>query len=583
MQYPSIFLKERLDSLYASGAKCQGSWEISKLLSLGGALTCGIAAASNPLLGLFGVLSGLSYGWSVIKEGSVSGRFKPFPILPTSISDLVGSMGGGDEETEAIPVELKYLPSEQASEALLLDFQILSIMRFLESIEGEEREQAYKQLIRYFHFQFGAIVQERPSLLLKSEEALLEAFEYSLTSPDEWRAEASPIQLPDELSAFQPARPSETTGRIEGPEEVDLAQYLFSKLGQDLKGILFQGESGSGKGNAIFGCTKELLRVYPGVELYAVNPKPAKNEASRWEDYRSVLAVTDEESALEAFEYIAAAEIEMVERQKAGLKGDPYVLVLDEFNTLLDFFKKDDRERFMKKVKRIIRQGRSNRVWIWIGAQTGNCEDFGISAPDRANFLRIALGFQGNMDALQIAISNPAMFPGLKGNVPVGLIQSLKNKGFGVAATSFFDRIVQIPNYLQELSQPSEPKERKSRTKSSDNYLFGGPLEQPAISGNLVNDERLAPPPDPMPEAEKKISDMLLQRKIRKISRLGIAIFKVWRWCQQQPMSMPISEKLAWERFRKDRRRKLTKAELEWSLATLNELLLIDLEEEVSS
>jgi hypothetical protein len=593
MQHPSIFLKERLDSLYESGAKSQGSWEASKLLSLGGAISCGIAAATNPLLGLFGVLSGLSYGWSVIKDGSTSRRFKPFPILSTSLSELLAGFGGGDDaEAEAIPAELKYLSPGQTSEALLLDFQIQAIARFLDSLEVEEREQAYKQLVRYFHFQFGAIVQERPSLLFQSEDALLEAFEYSLCPPEEWNSEANPIQLPEKLSVDRPARPSDTTGRIEGPEEVELAQYLFSeRLGQDLKSILFMGESGAGKGNMLFGASEELLAIYPDAKLFAVNPKPAANEADRWQRYQSVLPVTDEDSAISAFELLDAAEAEMVSRQMRGTQGSPYVLVLDEFNTLLDLLSKDDQNRFMRGVKRIIRQGRSNWVWIWIGAQTGNCEDFKISAPDRANFIRIALGFQGNMDALQIAIANPAMFPGLKRGVDASLIPSLKNKGTGIAAASFLDRIVRIPNYLETLNSRTTQKPKQT-SKTSKNLLSPlpapsvsedllVPLAPPSISENLVNEYRdiLSPPEPVLPEPEKVISAYLLSRKIKKTSRYGIAIFKVWKWCAQQP-SGTISEAVAWERFRKDRQRKLTKSEVDWSLVNLEELLLIDLKKE---
>jgi hypothetical protein len=587
MQFPAIFLKNRLDNLYEEASKSQGSWEASKLLCLSGSFVAGVAAVTNPLMMLFSIGASCAYAWAIVKEGSQSTRFKPFPIFTQSIGDLLnGAAGGGDEESEPISAELNYLSPQETTEVLLLDYHIQSIARFLELIDEPEREQAYKQFLKYFHHKYGAIVRGRSSLLFNSDQSLQQAFNASfLVEGKEWKDLPADDAISPEvqaangstaLSANQPeAEPAISLTKLEPGEivEVELAQYLFSdKLGQDLKSVLFMGESGAGKGNAIYGVSEELIRIYPNAELYAVNPKPAANESDRWRRYRSVLPVLDEESALEAFEYIEAAESEMLERQQKGRTGTPYVVVLDEFNTLLDLLSKEDRAEFMKKVKRIIRQGRSNWVWIWVGAQTGNCEDIDISAPDRANFIRIALGFQGNMDALQIAIANPAMFPGLRKSIAGSLIPSLKSRGIGIAATSFFDRIVQIPNYLSQLQEPT-PKASTPPPKISQNLAV--PIEAPAVSADLIDEYRdvLSPP---IPEAEKEISAHLKKLKVRRTSRQGAAIFKVWKWCEQQPQSTAISLEDAWERFRKDRRGKLTKPEVRWSLHQLHTLELID-------
>jgi hypothetical protein len=585
MQFPAIFLKNRLDNLYEEASKSQGSWEASKLLCLSGSFVAGVAAVTNPLMMLFSIGASCAYAWAIVKEGSQSTRFKPFPIFTQSIGDLLnGAAGGGDEESEPISAELNYLSPQETTEVLLLDYHIQSIARFLELIDEPEREQAYKQFLKYFHHKYGAIVRGRSSLLFNSDQSLQQAFNASFLvegidrSTDE--SIASPkVQMADGSTGLPAAHPEDepiiSLPKLEPGEivEVELAQYLFSdKLGQDLKSILFMGESGAGKGNALYGVSEELIRKYPNAELYAVNPKPAANESDRWLRYRSVLPVLDEESALEAFEYIEAAESEMLERQQKGRTGNPYVVVLDEFNTLLDLLSKEDRAAFMKKVKRIIRQGRSNWVWVWVGAQTGNCDDIDISAPDRANFIRIALGFQGNMDALQIAIANPAMFPGLKKNIPCGLIPSLKNRGIGIAATSFFDRIIQLPNYLSQL----DPSPRASAPPPKISQNLATPIAPPAVSADLLDEYRdILSPPD-IPEAEKEISAHLKKTKIRRTSRQGAAIFKVWKWCEQQPHSAAISLEDAWERFRKDRRGKPTKSEVRWSLQQLHLLELID-------
>ena len=680
MQHPAIFLKDRLDALYEGAARSQGSWEASKLLCLGGAVAAGAAGATNPILILFSISSSVAYTWAVVKEGARSGRFKPFPIFTQSLGDLLSGIGGSSEEsteslaespTESLSAELKYLSPIETTEALLLDFQIQSVARFLCSIEAEEREQAYKQLVKYFHHHYGAIAQHQPSLLFNSDSELQEAFNSALALESPTLPEAAepggdrgaamvaenltehpipdrdagggaakttnpaavgnaqtlrtssaqnpthPIspaakgvttrhpnhQTPRASQGVATRHPNHQTPRAsqgvatghpthptpqasqgiatghpnhQTPQasqgvthqtpidilELDLAAHLLGDdLGQDLKSILVMGESGAGKGNLLYGMSEALLWVYPDSQLYGVNPKPAANESGRWKRYHSVLLVTDEESALSAFAYLEATETEMICRQQQGTTGNPYVLVLDEFNTLLDLLDKDDRELLMKKVKRIIRQGRSNRVWLWIGAQTGNCEDIGISSPDRTNFIRIAVGFAGNCDALQIAIANWAMFPGLRGNIPTDLIPGLKNKGFGIAAASVCDRIVRLPNYLS--AAPEVASAPTSTVAPNADQIFG----------EFEDDE----PPATLPTPEEEIGNRLKQLRVRKTERRGVAIFKVWKWAQNQ--KGVITQRVAWERFRKDRRGKITQAELKWSLTQLKALDLIEYEE----
>jgi hypothetical protein len=53
-----------------------------------------------------------------------------------------------------------------------------------------------------------------------------------------------------------------------------------------------------------------------------------------------------------------------------------------------------------------------------------------------------------------------------------------------------------------------------------------------------------------------------------------VAIFKVWKWAQNQKGTIAL--KTAWERFRKDRRGKITQTELSWSLEQLAAIELID-------
>ncbi|MDY6941266.1 MAG: hypothetical protein SWY16_26865 [Cyanobacteriota bacterium] len=652
MQHPAIFLKDRLDALYDGAARSQGSWEASKLLCLGGAIAAGAAGATNPILILFSISSSVAYTWAVVKEGTRSQRFKPFPIFTQSLGDLLSGIGGGsddltesptEEPTESLSAELQYLSPIETTEALLLDFQIQSVARFLCSIDSGEREQAYKQLVKYFHHHYGAIAQHQPSLLFNSDSELQEAFNSALAlegptlpeadepggdrtaatvaenltdnpMPDRnsgedartatnsvavgsartLRTSSSSAQNPTHptssasqgVAAGHPIHPTSSaspTQSVTSPTptgilELDLAAHLLGKdLGQDLKSILTMGESGAGKGNLLYGTSEALLRVYPDSQLYGVNPKPAANEFGRWKRYRSVLSVTDEESALSAFAYLEAAETEMICRQQQGTTGNPYVLVLDEFNTLLDLLGSDDRELLMKKVKRIIRQGRSNRVWLWIGAQTGNCEDIGISSPDRTNFIRIAVGFAGNCDALQIAIANSAMFPGLKKNVNPDLIPGLKNKGFGIAAASVCDRIVRLPNYLNAV--PEVASAPVPTVAPSSDQIFGEfeDEEPPATQRSAFPCVLRRRGVRPLPTPEEEISDRLKQLRVRKTERRGVAIFKVWKWAQNQKGI--VTQRVAWERFRKDRRGKITQAELKWSLTQLKAIDLIEYEE----
>lgn len=562
MKHPAIFLKTRLDNLYDEASRSQGSWEASKLLCLGGSITAGVAAATNPLMMLFSVGAGVAYAWSVVKEGSRSMKLKPLPIFTQSIGELLSGAAGGDDESEPLPNDLRYLPPEQVTETLLLDFQIQSVARFLSSIEEAEREQAYKQLVKYFHHQYGAIAQHRPSLLFNSEPELREAFESALSFPAFEEEDTESLPQTSSLSTETTA-PQNLTASV-AIIEIDIAEYLFSpRLGQDLKSILIGGESGAGKGNTLYGLANSCRAVYPNARLFAINPKPTTGESRQWDGFESVIAVTNAEEAIAAMEYVEMAVDEMIDRQLTGDTEDPYILVLDEYNTFRDLLTDEDLRKLTKMVSRIARQGRSEKVWLWVAMHTGNCKDVNMSASDRTNFIRIAVGFQSNCDALQIAIANPAMFPGLK--VAPGLISSLKTQGFGIGASSLFDKIFRLPNYLEKVGKPMQ-------TKVSEN-LFQ-PVAAPAVSGNLVEEYREILSPTELTSPDVEISNYLKKAGIRKSDRKGIAIFKVWKWAKDRSESISLNQAI--ERFRKDRGAKMTKLEIHWALDRLQFLHLVE-------
>jgi hypothetical protein len=566
MQHPAIFLKNRLDDLSSEASKSQGSWEASKILCLGGSIASWAAAATNPILSIFAIGSSLAYGWAIIKEGAISQRFKPLPMLPHTIGDLLNSAAGGEDESEPLPFDLRYLHPEQVTEFLLLDFQIQSVARFLSSIEESEREQAYKQLVKYFHHQYGAIAQHQPSLLFNSDTEIQEAFDSALSFPAfepggevETGNEDFPAPTPTNQKPVTTKTPSPsnfpTQISIPEIEEIDIAEYLFSgRLGQDLKSISVSAESGGGKGNMIYGLSRRLLAAYPNARLFAINPKPDMIEAHFWSEYESVVLSTTEDEAIVALDQVKAAVDEMVRRQLTGEIEDPYVLVLDEYNTFRDLLDDRDLQQLTRWVSRICRQGRSTKVWTWVAMHSGNCKDVGMSAFDRTNLIRLAVGFQGNCDALQIAISNPAMFPGLK--VAPGLISSLKTQGFGVGAASLFDKIFRIPNYLEQATP-----------KKADRV-------QPVFKTALPDLPDEPESEDSLPSPEEEISAALKQWKVLKTSRKGIAIFKVWKWATTR--AQPITLFDAVERFRKDRGKQLTKSEIHWSLEKLQILGLAE-------
>ena len=229
MKYPAIVLRDRLDDLSYEAARSRGSWEASKVISLGGVVAAGVAATVNPVMMIAAVGSMVGYAWAVVGEGARSRRLKPLPMTTKSLLDIFGQLGGGEGEGDELVPQLKYLSPEEQTEALLLDYQAQSVARFLSSIDEDEREQAYKQLVRFFHYHYGALVQRNPELLFKCDSELKAAFQESLLE-----AQDNPVDRQD----FGASEPKPQEQNIQGEPEDMGTQTLSGSQQTKLKDTL---------------------------------------------------------------------------------------------------------------------------------------------------------------------------------------------------------------------------------------------------------------------------------------------------------------------------------------------------------
>lgn len=301
--------------------------------------------------------------------------------------------------------------------------------------------------------------------------AAVNDFAYAIRNPDE------PLNLLGDAESPTPAiqEHTEPLDNLFGEPkpavtqtQLDLVQHLVGKPMDQMKSMIVLGESGSGKGIFVERWKDAVLERFPNAVMYAVNGKPDKRESSRWKGFRQVLDIRSEDDAhkaLTALEKIATA----LEQRLDEPSDIPFVLAIDELNTILDFWSKEQTARATALMKRIARQGRSLRCWLLLTLQSPNADELGMSASDRTNFVLVALGYQHFQGVLRLAASNNSLFPGLPAQT-IKTIAAHKGQDYGIALCSDLDDLVLLP-----------PVDQRAKLEDLFKQNISEPQHKPAI------------------------------------------------------------------------------------------------------
>lgn len=456
--------------------------------TIAGSIT--LAAGISPLA-IFAVPGVAFYLMAASSEAKRTGALRPLPFVDAS---LTGLMAQADASTRGMVEEepmtdYNYLTPLEKAEYTLAMMGGPQVAGILSNLPPEQRMTAWKHAVRRFADSCGRFIGQSPYQLERAlggnrnHFADLAALAFDPTAPTSTvgtvgahtklnaiEASASSdsdvvpmppigdiVDLPQTIAPdasdlgdiFAQTEPSLKTN---DDGTFNLAHALATTPLDECKSLLVMGEPGVGKGLFIQTWKDALLAQYPNAVLYAVNPKPDSRESHRWQGFKSVLDVTDSDSASRALD--ALEKIEQALKLRLSQPSDvPFCLVLDEFNTLSDLWASEQREKATKLIKRIARQGRSLRCRLLLALHSPNADELGMSASDRACFTSVALGFKNNQSVLRIAAGNQFLFPGLPSKVTTE-VQSHKGRPYGVALCSEYDRVIRLPDLAAASVRP---------------------------------------------------------------------------------------------------------------------------------
>ncbi|MGI0495095.1 hypothetical protein ACN4EG_25200 [Alkalinema pantanalense CENA528] len=196
-----------------------------------------------------------------------------------------------------------------------------------------------------------------------------------------------PTSLPQSASQ-QAAKPSYAqTGD-------DVARSLAEKL----QSTLIVGQPGAGKGMLIAMATREVKRLHPDVQIWAIDPKADPQEAGYWQACDRMLSIPISPfTKFEDMDYICDRIDGFIAEFQASNK--PKLLIFDEALAAREkapkWFK-----GLMSGFNALCSMGRSRRQYGWLVSQSPNTDDFGISGGVRNVYRRILLLSQDNLGLL---------------------------------------------------------------------------------------------------------------------------------------------------------------------------------------
>lgn len=178
------------------------------------------------------------------------------------------------------------------------------------------------------------------------------------------------------------------------PSELGVA----TAIAENIRSMILVGQPGAGKGFLLAYSLREVKRLHPEIQIWAIDPKGAPSEAWYWDPVDQYLPLRVSAFSGEKEVKEATAKCDAFLKGFIAVEG-PKLLVIDEALAL-----KQKAGRWFKQImigfNTLCSMGRESQSFGWIVSQSPNCEDFGISGGVRNAYRRVLVVASHNLGLL---------------------------------------------------------------------------------------------------------------------------------------------------------------------------------------
>jgi len=258
-----------------------------------------------------------------------------------------------------------------------------------------------------------------------------------LTPPPKVQTNTQEIGIATRLEA------TPTTAQPENPAQPEISQpSIAESLAKKIQSSLIVGQPGAGKGMLLAMSIREVKRIHPDIQIWAIDPKGAKSEAWRWEPCDRYLPLKLDPFASTETITEATKKCNSFLNQFAALVGQPKLLIIDEA-----LFLKEKSPKWFKGLMPAFNGmcsiGRESRQYGWLVSQSPNTDDFGISGALRNVYRRIMILDKTNLGLIANGSTYFSGKPSLELLAKTGRV--------------FYDSSVDVWDVMPEWTQPTEP------------------------------------------------------------------------------------------------------------------------------
>lgn len=164
------WLQERHDQLLCKAQKSRSEMNLSKLVTIAGAIAGTICYATSPLATIGAIVSAVGYAWSVGLDLNDSHKFAPIPFIRDNVFDFLSAMGDSEAREDWLSqrneiVDLMFhLELLESNEFAMLREMHSVLTEYLSQVEPGKRFYAYRWLSdRYTDYKGG--IPDKESLI----------------------------------------------------------------------------------------------------------------------------------------------------------------------------------------------------------------------------------------------------------------------------------------------------------------------------------------------------------------------------------------------------------------------------------
>lgn len=182
-------------------------------------------------------------------------------------------------------------------------------------------------------------------------------------------------------------------------ESVKTAKNIATSIATDLQSMLIVGQPGAGKGMLVAHAIREVKRLHPDVQIWAIDPKGAESESWRWAPCDRYLPLKLNPFATTKEMIDAVRDCSDLIRAFVALGNVPKLLIFDESLAMKEKSPKWFND-CMKGFNAMCSMGRESRMYGWLVSQSPNADDFGISGAMRNVYRRVLVLSRSNLGLL---------------------------------------------------------------------------------------------------------------------------------------------------------------------------------------